>query len=225
LKEAFDFSGSDALDESKYPVEVPGFKDAVDEFRKPLINLGKKVLRAFSDYLGIDKDLLIKKHQNLENPRVRSQTVIRTNYYFEMDSTASGISEERESMRLGEHCDWGTFTFLIQDSVGGLEAKLPSGEWIPVPPVKDSIILNAGLMMEIWSGGKLLATPHRVRALKNSSGSLRQSLGFFLQPDGHCHCEPLVQKSPGWNPVYPLFEQNQTHYEYFQNRVANSRAY
>ena len=32
--------------------------------------------------------------------------------------------------RCGEHCDYGTFTLLVQDSEGGLEVKLPgSDKW------------------------------------------------------------------------------------------------
>lgn len=30
--------------------------------------------------------------------------------------------------RCGEHCDYGTFTLLVQDSEGGLEVQLPNSE-------------------------------------------------------------------------------------------------
>jgi isopenicillin N synthase-like dioxygenase len=61
-------------------------------------------------------------------------------------------------MRCTEHQDWGTITFLYQDHVGGLEAKMTNGQWVPVKPVKDGIVLNAGLILEMWSGGLFPAT-------------------------------------------------------------------
>ncbi len=46
-------------------------------------------------------------------------------------------------MRLTEHSDWATLTFLAQDECGGLEEKMKideeNEEWIPVPPKKGSI--------------------------------------------------------------------------------------
>jgi len=63
--------------------------------------------------------------------------------------------------RLGPHADYGTITFLIQDDVGGLEARDQEGNWVPVPPIPNSIVLNAGLILEMWSGG-LFPAPVRI---------------------------------------------------------------
>jgi len=135
-----------------------------------------------------------------------------------------GKTFPEDSMRLTEHMDWGTVTFLFQDSTGGLEAKKTNGEWISVTPVKDALILNAGLMLEMWSGGHFPATPHRVRLVPELACQLRQSLAYFIQPDGDSNCIPIVPEKPTWNPSYPKVDK-ETHYEYFQARVRATRAY
>ena len=156
LKESFDFSGIAALDVSKYPREVPNWKNAIDTFRLSLIELIRKLMYAFADYLDLeDKKYFMKQHKSLLNdPSIPSHNIVRTNYYFPIDSDMVG----KEHLRLAEHCDMNTFSLLVQDDAGGLEAKMPDGDWIPVPPMKDSIVLNLGFMMEVWTGGNLPAT-------------------------------------------------------------------
>ena len=95
---------------------------------------------------------------DLLNPNITPWNDIRTNYYHAVTSSQMPPG----SMRLTEHSDWGTLTFLAQDECGGLEGKMKideeKEEWIPVPPKKGSILLNSGLMLEVWSGGKFPGT-------------------------------------------------------------------
>jgi isopenicillin N synthase-like dioxygenase len=221
-KEAWDCWGLESMDEANYPSEIPGFKNAFDQCKKELAELTKKLLRAFAIYLKLDDpDFFIKRHRAIDDQRIRSHNVIRSNYYMPMEPNAE---LPKNGMRLGEHMDWGTMTFLFQDETGGLDAKKADGSWIPVPPMKDSIILNAGLMLEMWSGGHFPATPHRVRLVETHAYKLRQSVGYFIQPDGDSNCVPLVPEKPTWNPTYPKVDK-ETHYEYFQDRVRATRAY
>jgi len=221
-KECWDYWGLEALDEKNFPSETPGFKSAFDACREPMIELSKKLFRAFAAYLKLDDpEFFIKRHRALDDQRIRTQTVFRSNYYMAMEP---GKTFPEDSMRLTEHMDWGTITFLFQDSTGGLEAKNTNGEWISVTPVKNALILNAGLMLEMWSGGHFPATPHRVRLVPELACQLRQSLAYFIQPDGDSNCIPVVPEKPTWNPSYPKVDK-ETHYEYFQARVRATRAY
>ena len=138
--------------------EVPNFKNVIDDFRSSLIELVRKLLYGFALYLDLeDKELFLKKHRAiLEDFSIKSHTFIRTNYYFPMEVNFE--MKEKEQLRLAEHCDIDTLSFLFQDQTGGLEAKMPNGDWFPVPPIKDSIVLNLGYMMEVWAGGNLPAT-------------------------------------------------------------------
>ncbi len=45
------------------------------------------------------------------------------------------------TIRCGEHSDYGTLTFLMQDDIGGLQVKALQEGWIQATPVEDSIIV------------------------------------------------------------------------------------
>jgi isopenicillin N synthase-like dioxygenase len=156
-KECFDFWGEEAHKEKAFPVEVSGFKATIATFRESFSDLTQKIFRSFALYLELeDKDFFVKRHRSyLENYKIRSHNDVRANYY---PPTATNFEIKEASMRLTEHQDWGTIIFLHQDEVGGLEAKLTNGEWIPVQPIKDSFVINAGIMLEMWSGGVFPAT-------------------------------------------------------------------
>jgi len=120
---------------------------------------------------------------------------------------------------MGEHKDWCSVSLVFQDSVGGLEAEIRSGEWMRIPPKSGSIVLNLGLMMEVWSGGHYRATTHRVRLLSSTSTLLRQSCGVFLQGDEETPSVPIVPKKENWQPHYP-YTENETTLEYLHKIVA-----
>jgi isopenicillin N synthase-like dioxygenase len=95
------------------------------------------------------------------------------------------------------HVDFSWITLLVQDDVGGLEARTPDGIWLDVPPVPGALVVNIGEILEYASGGHYLATPHRV---VSEPGRARVSMPFFLNPgldtriEGHrsgdlCHGE------------------------------------
>jgi isopenicillin N synthase-like dioxygenase len=75
------------------------------------------------------------------------------------------------------HVDFSWITLLLQDDAGGLEARTPDGMWLDVPPVAGALVVNIGEILQFASGGKYLATPHRVL----NRGS-RVSMPFFLNP-------------------------------------------
>ncbi|MGA1656298.1 MAG: 2OG-Fe(II) oxygenase family protein, partial [Ilumatobacteraceae bacterium] len=54
---------------------------------------------------------------------------------------------------------------------------------------------NVGDMLELWSGGRLISTPHRV---VNHSGRPRQSFPFFAKPRWDVTINPLLEALPGF---------------------------
>ena len=56
-------------------------------------------------------------------------------------------------------------------------------------PVPNSIIVNIGDMLQIWTGGKFKSTRHRV-LIKNKHTSARQSMAYFVHPDNHVVVSP-----------------------------------
>ena len=86
------------------------------------------------------------------------------------------------------HQDAGGFTMLQQDDVGGLEIKSKSGEWLIVPPVENSFVVNIGDSMRMWTNNRFASTLHRV---VNHYGRERYSVGVFANPDYDTVIRPL----------------------------------
>jgi isopenicillin N synthase-like dioxygenase len=87
--------------------------------------------------------------------------------------------------RLSTHQDLSSVTLLIQDAMGGLEVvDGETGEFVPVPVLDDAVLVNAGIFLERWTGGRLVATPHRVRnATAEANSRDRCSVVLFAFPD------------------------------------------
>ena len=88
-------------------------------------------------------------------------------------------------------------TILKQDQVGGLQVQLPQssingGEdkecWVAAPPIPGTFVVNLGEMLQIWTAGRYLATPHRVA---NSSSVGRLSMPFFFDPNFRSPVHPV----------------------------------
>ena len=64
---------------------------------------------------------------------------------------------------VGPHKDGGFLTYLLQATGHtGLEAQNKSGEWIPIPPIQDTLVVNVGRSLESMTNGVCVATTHRV---------------------------------------------------------------
>ena len=65
----------------------------------------------------------------------------------------------------------------------GLEVRLPSGDWIAAPLVKDGFIVNIGDMMACWTNDRWVSTLHRVISPGSPGGGQgrRQSDGLLFQ--------------------------------------------
>lgn len=69
----------------------------------------------------------------------------------------------QNSQGVGPHKDSaGLFTFLSQDNTGGLQVLNKKGEWIDVPPIEGSLVVNIQQGFEAITGGICAATTHRV---------------------------------------------------------------
>ncbi|MBT8099220.1 MAG: isopenicillin N synthase family oxygenase, partial [Gammaproteobacteria bacterium] len=86
------------------------------------------------------------------------------------------------SQRFGihPHKDTDALTILAADPVGGLYVRArDADEWIRVDAPEGALIVNIGDLLEIWSGGYLVSTPHKV---VNDSGKERFSFPYFVVP-------------------------------------------
>ena len=68
--------------------------------------------------------------------------------------------------------------------------------------MEDTLVVNIGNIMQIWSNGEFSSTPHRVIMQGNDD---RYSIPFFVNPGFDCVIEPLV----GNDLNYPAFNYGQ----------------
>lgn len=92
-------------------------------------------------------------------------------------------AENENGLGVGPHTDSGYLSLLLQDDIGGLQVQNGDGEWIDVPNIDDTIVVNLGEMIQLATNGYYLATPHRVKNVKSSqSRQGRFSLPYFWNP-------------------------------------------
>ena len=77
------------------------------------------VLKVLSYGLNWDADVLKDGHSLIG--KRGNRTALRTHYYPPPDN----YTLLDDQIRCGEHTDFGTITFLVQDEVGGLEVLVP----------------------------------------------------------------------------------------------------
>lgn len=153
--------------------ELPGWRDAAISYYGAMSDLGRMLMRAIA--------------RGLELPEA----------WFE-PAFAGGISTLRllhypprpdADVSGAPHVDSGFITLLAQDGVPGLQAQDPSGAWTPVPPTEGALAVNFGGLLERWTGGRIRATLHQVKA-----GSVdRHSIPFFYEPAA----EAVIAPCPG----------------------------
>ncbi|MDB9373584.1 isopenicillin N synthase family dioxygenase [Nodularia sphaerocarpa] len=97
-----------------------------------------------------------------------------------------GTSElsQAQNIRLGEHTDGNTITYLFQHEIEGLELCSKNGEIIPVPLIPDTVVVMAGEILQRWTNDQVYATKHQVAIPFTSQGiQPRYSFAFFASPN------------------------------------------
>ncbi|KAG6748704.1 hypothetical protein POTOM_048637 [Populus tomentosa] len=107
---------------------------------------------------------------------------------------------------LRAHTDAGGIILLFQDDkVSGLQL-LKDGQWIDVPPMRHSIVVNLGDQLEVITNGKYKSVEHRVIAQTDGA---RMSVASFYNPGSEAVIYPapaLVEKeAEEKKKVYPKF--------------------
>lgn len=98
---------------------------------------------------------------------------------------------EAGAVRAAEHGDINLITLLVAGTEPGLEARDTRGGWHRVPCDPGMMVINAGDMLELASGGAYPSTPHRVMNPPAAENVARYSMPMFLHP------RPEVELAPG----------------------------
>jgi len=118
---------------------------------------------------------------------------------------------KEDQMRVNEHSDFGSITLLHRfDDVPGLEIQSLDGEWIDVPVVENSIVVNVADMFQRWTNDTLRSAKHRVRATHLDKE--RWSMPYFVDPGRDVMIKNLTDQPDKYDPI--------SGYEYLKWRLA-----
>lgn len=110
-------------------------------------------------------------------PRPGSASTLRFNAYPERAEPHT-VARDGTPLCCASHVDNGILTLLYQDERAGLQVRTRDGGWRDVPYDRDAFVVNTGLAFQQLVGGRLAATPHRVR----QADGPRLSVPFFFEP-------------------------------------------
>lgn len=168
---------------NQWPTTAPWLKTDLMPFYDAVMDLGRALLRALAKGLGADADALM---QHYVAPLARGQLV----YYPAITET----DQAAERFSAAPHSDFGVLTLLAQDDRGGLQVRNRAGSWIEAPPIPDTFVCNIGDLLEMWTGGRLVSTKHRVL---NASGLSRYSIPVFCDPASDTLIDPRFFDATG----------------------------
>ncbi len=127
--------------------EMENFRPILEEYTEKLHQLANNLLRVALQSTGVT-DLSIMKA--FEKPT----TWLRLLHYPSLPSTSPA-----DLYGSAPHTDFGCLTFLAQDNIGGLQVQAPDGQWLNVPKLENSFVVNVGDMLHRMTNGLLRSTP------------------------------------------------------------------
>jgi isopenicillin N synthase-like dioxygenase len=135
--------------------------------------LARDLRRIFARGIGLSEDYFEDKFD-------RHHSSLRVIDY--VDQTEEPLPGQ---LRAGEHTDYGFLTILrSEDSSGGLQVRPHNGDWMDVPTVADSFVVNIGDVMMRWTNDRWVSTLHRVvNPPSRHQPSRRISIPFFHNPN------------------------------------------
>ncbi|MEM7405873.1 MAG: 2OG-Fe(II) oxygenase family protein [Pseudomonadota bacterium] len=217
LKESYNFgveldgaalagAGTRLLGPNQWPAFLPAFKPALYAHFEAATRTAESLLKGFALAGGHPPDTFTRA-----NDRPVSRGSLQ--YYPPRPDDA-----EPDHFSLAPHTDFGVLTVLAQDSVGGLQIQAMDGEWLAVPPIDDTVVVNVGDLLGRWSNDTYRSTPHRVL---NTSGRERLSLVLAYDPNAETLVDPRLFCGPGEQPNYEPI----TCGDYLEWRFAKAFAY
>jgi isopenicillin N synthase-like dioxygenase len=152
------------LGPNQWPAEtvLPGFHETLDRWFSELGGLASELLSLLALGLGLPDDHF---ERLFGNERMSLTKLIR------YPATPPG------QFGVNAHHDTGFVTLLASGETPGLEVENAVGDWVPVPIIPGSFVINLGEMLQAMTGNYFVATPHRV-----VTRAPRYSAGYFHGP-------------------------------------------
>ena len=211
-KEGLYFGREIASNDPRVKAQVP--MHGPNQWPEEFLAMRQAILEYFASLQEVASELLSLVSQGLGMPAEYFQTrfLDEPTILFRIFHYPKNQASERK-FGVHEHTDMGFLTLLWQDCHGGLQVKAKDGTWIDAPPIKGTLVVNIGDILELWTRGILRATPHRVL---NISGQDRLSFPFFFDPSWDSPLHPidadlLQQHREHWRDTSERWDQLDLH--------------
>jgi isopenicillin N synthase-like dioxygenase len=169
-------AGRPFVERNPWPA-LPGYRETVNEYFNALQALAMDLHRALAIDVGTDPDAFVACFE-------RPLSGLNLLHYPPPPPGFEGVRYGAAS-----HTDFGGFTLLAQDDVGGLEVQRVDGTWIPIDPVPGALVCNIGDALMRWTNDVYVSNNHRV---VNRSQRSRYSAAFFCDPNGEAQLVPMA---------------------------------
>ena len=133
-----------------WPDEPADFRPVVTDYYARACAVALRLLSAVAESLSEPPD-------HFADAFDKPMTLLRGNYYPPRPDHATG-----NDFGIAPHTDYGCLTLLATDGTPGLEVATRGGGWLPVTAPPGTFAVNFGEMLEHWTAGRVVATPHRV---------------------------------------------------------------
>lgn len=157
-----------------WPETPDGFADTLRAYYSEARTFALDLLSAVLDATGEDGSYFRDKFTH-------PMALLRGNFYPERPAWATD-----KDFGIATHTDYGCLTLLATDGSPGLEVRTRGGGWIALSAPPGEFVINFGEMLEMWTTGKIKATPHRVIGTQSE----RISVPLFFNPNHDANVAP-----------------------------------
>lgn len=167
-----------------WPSAPTGFREVVQRYVAAVDALHLELLRVCAAAIGLDDTEFFAERGK------RNDNTLNVNWY----APVSHLGPPRPGQfRIGPHTDFGSITVLHREpGTSALQVQLADGRWVEAPVVDGSFTINAGDLLQHWSGDRWRSAVHRIlppTADAPDAGML--SLVYFCEPDPDTMVVPL----------------------------------
>lgn len=167
-----------------WPEEPAEFQECFKSYNRAMTALSYRMWRVIAYSLGLAEDYFVP----LTKDPLSFSSI---NYYKHVGSW----TPEYGPCRLPAHTDIMAYTLLISRSgasVPDYEVEIAPDEWVCVSAPPDTIIVQVGDLLQMWTNDQWRATKHRVAAPPPSeTDNSRVSIVFGVVPDRDAIVSPL----------------------------------
>ncbi len=178
--------GNPLLGPNVWP-DQPGFKYILTRYFNEVNQIAQTMCQAFELVLDLPRGFF-------RNHMRKPVSQLRLLHYLKNTQVPAD-----DNVHMGAHTDYECFT-ILNSRTPNLQVLDKTSTWINAPPIDNTFYFNIGDMLEAWSGGLLVATPHRVY----NTGDERFSIPFFAATDYETVVAPVD---------CPRYRNKQKHYE------------